>query len=118
MSSAVILGSEVRSRYLPSRFSSDFALTASILRRPPGDPQVPVQAGLGGDDASQLGPLVLAEGVGAVDEFLELDGHAGADRGVPLGPFGVVADDEPLVLGDPHLLDPQARGDFLVAALA
>src|SRR6185437_13453019 len=49
-----------------------------------GDAQVAVQARLGGDDAAQLGPLVLAEGVGAVDEFFELGDHAGADRGVPL----------------------------------
>ena len=36
MSSAVIFGSEVRSRYLPSRFSPAFALAASIRSRPPG----------------------------------------------------------------------------------
>src|SRR6185437_10080220 len=62
-----------------------------------GDAQVPVQARPGGDDAAQFGPLVLTEGVGAVDELLELGDHPGADRGVPLGSLGIVADDEPLV---------------------
>jgi hypothetical protein len=61
-----------------------------------GDAQVAVQPGPGGDDPAQFGPLVLGERVRAVDEFLELGDHAGADGGVPLGSFGVVADDEPL----------------------
>src|SRR5207244_403667 len=52
-----------------------------------------------------------------VDDLLQLGDHAGADRGVPLCSFGVVADDEPLVLGDADFLDPQVRRDFLVAAL-
>jgi hypothetical protein len=36
MSSAESLGSEVRSRYLPSRFSSALILAAPIRSRPPG----------------------------------------------------------------------------------
>ena len=49
--------------------------------------------------------------------FFELGDHAGADRGVALGALGVVADDEPLVLGDPHFLDLEVPRDVLVAAL-
>ena len=73
--------------------------------------QVAVQPGLGGDDAAELGPLVLGGVVGAVDELLELGDETGADGGVALGAFGVVADDEPLVIGDPHFLDAQVGGD-------
>src|SRR6266567_533088 len=80
-------------------------------------PQVPVQARFGRDDAAQLGALVPAELVRAVDQLLELGDQAGADGGVPLGALGVVADDEPLVLGDPHLLDLEVAGDVLVPSL-
>ncbi len=82
-----------------------------------GDPQVAVQAGLGGDHAAQLGAFGGGELVGAVDHLLELGQQPGPGRCVAFGSFGVVADDEPLILGDPDFLDPQVRGDLLVAAL-
>ena len=98
MSSADSLGSEVRSRYLPSRFSSALIGGGVDAQQPAGgDAQVAVQAGLGGDDAAQLGPLGGGELVGAVDHLLELGEQPGADRGVALGAVGVVADHEPLV---------------------
>jgi len=78
-----------------------------------GEPQVPVQAGLCGDDAAQLGPLVPAELVRPIDELPELGDQAGAGRGVSFGAFRVAADDEPLILGDADLLDAQvADGDL------
>src|SRR5262249_45191349 len=82
-----------------------------------GDAQVAVQARLGGDDPAQLGPLSGAQLVAAVDHLAELGQHPLADLAVPFGGLGVVADHEPLVLGDADLLDPQVRRDVLVAAL-
>jgi hypothetical protein len=81
------------------------------------DPQVPVQAGLGGDHPAQLGASDGAQRAGAVDHLLELGQQPGPGGGVALGCLGVVADDEPLILGDPDFLDPQVPGDLLVAAL-
>jgi hypothetical protein len=83
-----------------------------------GGAQEAVQPGHGGDPPAQLGPLRRAEGVGAVDKRGELADHDLAQRGVPVGLFGVEADHEPLVLGDPHLFDLQVVPDMLVAALA
>ena len=118
MSSADSFGSAVLSRYFPSRFSSAFALRGVDPQQPAGrDPQVAVQAGLRGDDAAQLGALVPAELVRVLDGLFELGDHAGADGGVALGGLGVEADDEPLVLGDPHLLDLEVPRDVLVASL-
>ena len=55
MSAAGSLGSEARSRYLPSRFSSALTALASIPQQPAGgDPEIPVQPGLGGDHPAQL----------------------------------------------------------------
>src|SRR5208337_2428021 len=82
-----------------------------------GDPQVPVQAGLGGDDAAELGALVPAEVVRIADQLGELGDHPGADGGVALGSLRVVADDEPLVLGDADFLDLEVARDVLVASL-
>src|SRR5439155_18332710 len=82
-----------------------------------GDPQVPVQAGLGRDDATQFGPLVPAELVRAAGQLLELGDQAGAGLGVALGGLGVVADDEPVVVGDADFLDLEVPGDVLVASL-
>ena len=44
-----------------------------------GDAQVPVQAGLGGDDSAQLGPPGLGELVTAGDHLAELGEHPLAD---------------------------------------
>jgi hypothetical protein len=82
-----------------------------------GDAEIAVQPGLGGDHAAQFGALVPAQRVRAVDQLLELGDQAGADRGVALGGLGVVADDEPLVLGDPHFFDLEVARDVLVPAL-
>src|ERR1035438_3968935 len=82
-----------------------------------GDAQVAVQPRFRRDDAAQLGPFRGGERVGAVGLLPEPGQQPGADGGVALGSCGVVADHEPLVLGDPDFLDPQGPGDFLVAAL-
>ena len=66
---------------------------------------------------AQLGPLHRAEGVGAVDHGGELAGHDLAQRGVALGPFGVEADHEPLIVRDAYLFDLQVVPNMLVAAL-
>ena len=117
MSAAESLGSEARSRYLPSRFSSAFALDASVRSRPPGvTRRYRFRPGFVEMTPRSSGRLSLARAVRPVDELFQLGGHAGADRGVPLGSRGA-ADDEPLVLGDPDLLDPEVLRDLLVAAL-
>jgi hypothetical protein len=67
-----------------------------------GDAQVAVQARSGRDHAAQFGTLVLAELVRVLDGLFELGDHPGPDGGVALGGLGAEADDEPLVLGDPH----------------
>ena len=91
---------------------------ASILSSPPGgDPKVPVQAGLGGDDAAQLGPLGGGELAGVLDHLVELGEHALADLGIALGGLGVVADHEPFRVADLDFLDPQILRHVLVAAL-
>jgi hypothetical protein len=72
-----------------------------------GDAQEAVQAGLGGDDPAQFGLLGLRQRVGAGDQLLELGQQPGADGGVAVGLVGVVADDEPLVVGDADFLDAQ-----------
>src|SRR6266511_808059 len=82
------------------------------------DAQVAVEPRLGGQYSAQLGPLGRAELVGAGDRLGELGQQPGADGGVAVGLLGVVADDEPVVLGDADLLDPQVVGHLLVAALA
>jgi hypothetical protein len=61
--------------------------------------------------------LVTGELVGAGDECGELADHDLPQRGVAFGLFGVVADHEPLVLGDLDFLDLQVVPDMLVAAL-
>ena len=110
-------GSEVRSRYLPSSFASAVMAACVEAQQPAGgDAQVPVQAGLGGDHPPQLGALALATGVRAVDELAQLVEHVRTDGGVPFGGVGVVADDEPLVLGDADFLDAQVVRDGGVAA--
>src|SRR5262249_24938149 len=62
-----------------------------------GDPQVAVQAGLGGDHPAQLGAPGGGGRVGAVDHLLELGQQPGPGGGVALGCLGVVADDEPFI---------------------
>jgi hypothetical protein len=74
---------------LPSGFSSALIALASVRRRPRGDPQVAVQAGLGGDDAAQLGPLGLGELAGVLDHLVELGEHPGADGGGALAGLGL-----------------------------
>ena len=83
-----------------------------------GGPQEAVEAGLGGDDPAQLGALGRAQLVAAGDQLLQLGQQPLADGGVAVGLLGVVADDEPLLLGDADLLDAQVVGHLLVAALA
>jgi hypothetical protein len=94
-----------------------FGLRGVGAQQPAGrDAQVPAQSWLGGDDAAQIGALVLAELVRVRDGVVVLGDHAGADGGVALGGLGVEADDEPLVLGDPDFLDLEVPRDVLVTA--
>ena len=81
-------GREQRSRYLPSRFASAAIFVFVDAEQPAGgDAQEPFQAGLGGDDPAQLGPLraVVSVSVPAIassscgDELV-------ADRGVARRP--------------------------------
>src|SRR6185437_805244 len=113
MSSAASSGSLVRSRYLPSRFSSALILAASARSKPPGvTRRYRFRPGLV-EMTPQLGPLGLGELVAAGDHLAELGEHPLADPGVPLGCLGVEADHEPLRAADPHFLDPQVRGHVL-----
>ena len=65
-------------------------------------------------------PLIVTSYLGrdpaAVPKLVELCELLCPERSVPLCALGVVAEDEPLIRADPHLLDPQIRGDLLVAA--
>jgi hypothetical protein len=116
MSSALMAGSALRSRYLPSRFSSAFALSA--LSRPPGGAQEPVRPGHRGDLPPQLGPFHRRELVRSGDELFQRGDHLRADRGVADGLVRVEADDEPVPgVREPDFLDLQVPGDGLVAAL-
>jgi hypothetical protein len=81
------------------------------------DAQVPVQARFSRDDPAQLGALVPGQCIAAGDRLLQLGDQPRPGGGVALGGFGVEADDEPLVFGDPHFLDLQVPGHVLVAAL-
>ena len=83
-----------------------------------GGAQVAAQPGPRRDHAAELRALVSAELAGLTDHLLETGDHAAADGGVALGGLGVEADDEPLVIGDPHFLDLQVPRDVLVAALS
>ena len=94
MSSAGIFGSEGAEQVLAVQVLLGLDGPGVYAQQPARcEPQVPVQARPGGDDAAQFGPLVPAERVQSE------------------------ADDEPLVPGDPDFLDLQVRGDVLVAAL-
>src|SRR6266545_4341171 len=81
------------------------------------DAQVAVEAGLGGDDPTQLGPLGRVEGVGVVDHVGQPGEQPLADVCVAVGGLGVVADDEPFVVAEVDFLDAQVAGHDLVAAL-
>src|SRR5205809_6251495 len=96
MSSAGSLGSEVRSRYLPSRFSSALILAASTRRRPPGvTRRYRFRPGLV-EMTPQLGAFGGGQRVAAGDHLFELGEHPGPHLGIALGGLGVEADDEPL----------------------
>ena len=118
MSAAGRCGSEQRSRYFPSRLASVLILALSMRQQPAGgDPQVPVQPGLGGDLPAQLTALHRGQAVGSGDQLVELRDQLGADVRVAGRGVGVVADDEPLGVGHPDFLDPHVLADVGVAAL-
>src|SRR5690606_22581 len=79
--------------------------------------RVAVEAGLGGDDAAELGAFGGGQRVRAGDQLLELGDQSGADGGVAFGGVGVVAGHEPVGFADPYLFDLQVVGHVLVAAL-
>jgi hypothetical protein len=112
-------GSALRSRHLPPRFSSAFALALPVRSRPAGgDAQEPVQAGHRGDLPAQLGPLHHGELVRPGDRLFQRGDHLAADGGVADGLARVEADDEPVPgIGEPDFLDLQVPGDALVTSL-
>ena len=118
MSSVVRCGSLVRSRYLPSSLASAATFAASRRSSPPGVVRRNrCRPGAGGDHPAQLGPL--GRGLSRSEPAIIASSRATSrSRGSrrPVGGVGVVADHEPLVLGDLDLLDPQVRADVLVAA--
>jgi hypothetical protein len=69
------------------------------------DAQEPVQAGLGRDHPAQLGAFGGRQPVSVVDQVGQLGDQPFADGGVPVGRFGVAADDEPVVGVDVDFLD-------------
>ena len=104
-----VLGGQVRVRAAQQVLPVQVRLGRDLLlvdaEQPAGGgAQEPVQPGHGGDPPAQLGPLRRAERVGAGDQRGELADHDLAQRGVAFGLLGVVADHEPLVLGDLALL--------------
>ena len=118
MSSAESFGSAGPQQVLPVEVLLGFRLGGFGTQQPAGGgPQVPVQAGPGGNDAAELGALVPAELVRIPDGLFEPGDHAGTDGGVPPGGPGVDADHEPLVVGDLYFLDLEVPGDVLVASL-
>jgi hypothetical protein len=72
---------------------------------------------LGGERPAQLGPLRRRQPVGAGDHLSRWGHELFAGGGIAVGNVGVVADHEPLMLGDLDFLDSQVGGDLLVAAL-
>ena len=87
------------------------ALTAAGLN--PDDYMTKVAAAAAGDVTKEADVVIV--GAGPVGLSLAIDL---AQRGVPVGLLRVVADHEPLVLGDPHLFDLQVVPNMLVAALS
>src|SRR5207247_9248020 len=120
MSSAGSLGSEERSRYFPSRFSSVFILALSMRSRPPGV----TRRNRFSPGMVEIFPAEFrAPGCGQLvrpcDHFFELGDEFCPGCGVAGGGIGVVADDEPVAgVVDPYFLDLQIIGHGLVAALA
>jgi hypothetical protein len=71
-----------------------------------GDAQEPLQAGPAGQGALDPAAFGGGEGVGALDELLELRDEPGPDGGVAFGLVRVVADDEPVaVVAEADFLD-------------
>ena len=103
---------------MPSRFSSVLILACVDAELAGwGGAQVAVEAGLAGDLPAQFAAFELAERVGAGDQVGQLGDELLAHVPVTFGGFGVVADDEPVGVADPHFLDPHVLGDLGVAAL-
>jgi len=92
-----------------------------------GAAQVAPQPGLGLQRPDELVATPIGPAIGADDRALEVRDEPVADRGVPVGLFGVVADHEPLCPGtvvavamtaggDRDFLDAQVAGHGAVAA--
>jgi hypothetical protein len=75
--------------------------------------QVAVQAGLGGDDAAQLGVLVGAELVITSSSWAIIRAVLAASGSAS----GLKQSDEPLILGEPHFLDLEGSRRVLGASL-
>src|SRR4051812_34503920 len=122
MSSAVSVGSELRSRNLPSRCCSARTTARSTLSRPLGVwRRKRLSPRLACSRACELGTLGRAEPVGILDGVLELGDQLVTDGTVALGLVGVAADHEAVAHGavvDAHLLDLEVAGDGPVATLA
>ena len=118
MSAAEQVRVRAAQQVLPVQVRLSFDLGLVDAEQPAGgDPQVPVQAGLGRDLPAQLPALHHRQAVGSGDQLLELGDQLLADVGVALRGVGVVADHEPLGVRHLHFLDPHVVGDVGVAAL-
>src|SRR3954469_19183704 len=117
MSAAGRCGSEQRSRYFPSRLASVLHLALSMRSSPPGvRRRYRFSPGLV-EIFPRSSPRLPAERVSepAISSASWATNWA---VGVAGGGVGVVADHEPLCVGDLHFLDPHVLADLGVAALA
>ncbi len=90
MSSAVSLGSEVYSRYLPFRFSSAFILALSNAQQPAGGAaQEPVQVRHHEIFPRSSARLVALRASVPANHLPEPDGQVFAESGVPDRGFGL-----------------------------